>query len=121
MAQVVAVPRAVGVRRGAGGYADGSPADLHLTRRGRRVLWTVAIVSMFVALLLGGRAMAGVPSSPQEVEPYTVAQGETLWGIAATILLPGEDPRDVFDLIVEVNGRESVALWAGEQILLPVR
>ena len=95
--------------------------DLELTRRGRVVLWTVAVLLLVTALLLGGRAVAGSPEGATAVVPHTVSQGETLWAIASTVALPGEDLRDVVNLIIEVNGRSSADLDAGEQILLPLR
>ena len=95
--------------------------DLELTRRGRTVLWTVAVVFVLLALLVGGRAVAGSPESATAVVPHTVSQGETLWAIASTVAHPGEDLRDVVNLIIEVNGRSSVDIDAGEQIFLPLR
>lgn len=100
---------------------EGSLADLRLTRRGRWVLWSLGLVCVALAALVGGRALAGQPALPQEVAPRTIAQGETLWEIAKSVALPGEDVRDVVSLLVDLNGRSSVDLWAGEQILVPVR
>lgn len=108
-------------RRRAPAASDGSLADLRLTRRGRWVLWSTAVVTALLMAVMGGAALASSPAEPLEVLPYTVSQGENLWAIAASIAEPGEDLRDVVDLIVSVNGRSSAALWAGEQIMLPVR
>ncbi|MEP7765273.1 LysM peptidoglycan-binding domain-containing protein [Sanguibacter sp. 25GB23B1] len=96
-------------------------SDLSITRRGRVVLWTVGVVLMLAALLLGGRAVAGSPEAATHVVPHTVSQGETLWAIASTVAHPGEDLRDVVSLIIEVNGRSSADLEAGEQIFVPLR
>ncbi|PFG33485.1 LysM peptidoglycan-binding domain-containing protein [Sanguibacter antarcticus] len=96
-------------------------ADLEITRRGRLVVWTIGVALMLVVLLMGGRAVAGSPDSATHVMPHTVSQGETLWAIASTVAHPGEDLRDVVSLIIEVNGRSSADLQAGEQILLPLR
>lgn len=96
-------------------------ADLELTRRGRVVLWTLGALVMVLALFVGGKAVAGSPATGTQVVPHTVSQGETLWAIASTIAHPGEDLRDVVSLIVDLNGRSTAALQAGEQILVPLR
>lgn len=108
-------------RRVASASVDGSLADLELTRRGRWVLWSTALAVAAGMAVMGGGALASTPDLPPEVVPHTVAEGEHLWGLAESIALPGEDLRDVVELIIEVNGRASASLWAGEQILLPVR
>ncbi len=108
-------------RRVASASVDGSLSDLELTRRGRWVLWSAALAVATGMAVMGGGALASTPELPPEVVPHTVAEGENLWGLAETIALPGDDLRDVVELIIEVNGRASASLWAGEQILLPVR
>lgn len=108
-------------RRLASASVEGSLSDLELTRRGRWVLWSMALVVAIGVAVMGGGALASTPDLPREVTPYTVSEGDNLWGIAEGLARPGEDLRDVVDLIVEVNGRASATLWAGEQIMLPVR
>ena len=100
---------------------DGSLSDLQLTRRGRWVLWTAALAVATGMAVMGGGALASTPELPREVVPHTVIEGDNLWSLAEGIALPGEDLRDVVELIIDVNGRASASLWAGEQILLPVR
>ena len=100
---------------------DGALSDLELTRRGRWVLWSTAIVVATGMAVMGGGALASTPELPHEVVLHVVSEGENLWGLAEGIALPGEDLRDVVELIIEVNGRASASLWAGEQIKLPVR
>lgn len=120
MAHVVAISSGPAhVRSGVEGWLG--LGDLEITRRGRVVLWTIGAVLMLTALLLGGRAVADSPEVATHVVPYTVSQGETLWAIASSVAHPGEDLRDVVSLIIEVNGRSSASLQAGEQILLPLR
>ena len=100
---------------------DGSLSDLELTRRGRWVLWSVAVVAATGMAVMGGGALASTPELPQETVAHTVVEGDNLWSLAESIALPGEDLRDVVDLIISVNNRASASLWAGEQIFLPVR
>ena len=108
-------------RRMAQASVEGSLSDLELTRRGRWVLWSTAIIVATGVAVMGGGALASAPEPPLAVVPHTVTEGEHLWGLAEGIALPGEDLRDVVELIIDVNGRASATLWAGEQIMLPVR
>lgn len=101
--------------------AEGSLRDLRLTRRGWWVLSLVAVALVAVGMILGDRAFASAPDEPVAVADHFVAQGETLWQIAGTVALPGEDRRDVVDMLVELNGRSSASLEVGERILVPAR
>ena len=99
---------------------DRHPAPMHLTRRGR-----VAVILLALAVLLGGslaatRAMAEGPTSAPEVQRYVVAPGDTLWDLAVGVAKPGEDVREVVRDIETLNGMSSVALTAGQELLLPV-
>lgn len=94
--------------------------ELRLTRRGRRVVRTVAVLVAGAALLTGGRAVAESPAPAVSVDSYTVGQGETLWSIASAFTAPGDDVRDTMDRLAELNGMAGSALTAGQQILVPV-
>jgi len=94
-------------------------APLALTTRGRRALGLVGLALIVVVVLLGGRAVADSPAEPIAVDTYTVSDGETLWAIAAAYTAPHEDVRDTVAELVELNGRASASLRAGEQILVP--
>jgi len=93
---------------------------LTLTDRGRRLLRFAAGAVLLVAVLLGGRAVAGEPSAPVSVDTYTVSAGETLWAIASAYTAPHEDVRDTISTLVDLNGLGSSSVRAGEQILVPV-
>lgn len=101
--------------------AGGSLRDLRLTRRGWWVLSLVAVLLVVAGMVVGDRAFASAPAEAVSVTEHYVAQGETLWKIARTVALPGEDTRDVVEMLVELNGRSSASLQVGEQLLLPVR
>lgn len=105
-------------RMSVGGMPVGG--ELRLTRRGRRVVQTVAVLLAGGALLVGGRAVAEAPGPAVSVDSYTVGSGETLWSIASAFTAPGEDVRDTVDRLAELNGRVGSTLTAGEQILVPV-
>lgn len=101
--------------------SGGSLRDLRLTRRGWWVLSLVAVLLVAIGMVLGDRAFASDPADAVPVTEHYVAEGETLWKIARSVALPGEDTRDVVEMLVELNGRASASLQVGEQILLPVR
>lgn len=99
---------------------ESTPAPLHLTSRGRRVVMTLAIVLALAVGLIGGRAMAAGPEGGVAVDVYTVGTGETLWSIAAARATPGQDVRDVIGDLMTINELRDSALAAGQQILVPV-
>ncbi len=55
------------------------------------------------------------------VTAVTVAPGQTLWQIAGSIAAPGEDVRDVVDLLMSLNEMSVPDLVAGQQLLVPER
>lgn len=98
-----------------------APAGLRLTARGRRAL-VLLVMLLLVGLVLAGRAVAaGASADAVAVQTYTVAPGETLWGIAARVAGPNEDVRDVVIQLKDLNRMGSADLRAGEQILLPAQ
>lgn len=92
---------------------------LTLTARGRRVVVAGAVALSLVAVLVGGRAVAGSPAEAIPVDTYTVASGESLWAIAAAYTAPREDVRDTVGALVALNGLAGADLRAGQQILVP--
>lgn len=51
----------------------------------------------------------------------TVEAGESLWSVATSVSGPGEDPRDVVERIVSLNGLEDDVLQPGQSLFVPVR
>lgn len=99
--------------------ASTSTATLRLTRRGRMA---VSMAAVAVALGLGLTAQSAVAESPRTAIPVatrTVAAGETLWEIAASVASPGEDRRDVVAELMSLNNLSDGTLQVGEQILVP--
>ncbi|WP_242635673.1 MULTISPECIES: LysM peptidoglycan-binding domain-containing protein [Cellulomonas] len=98
----------------------GPSSTLHLTRRGRLVVWTVAAL---VALGVGGAAGAWAdgPAAAPEVRRVVVAPGDTLWGIAAEAASPGEDVRDVVLELMALNELPSGGVQAGQTVVVPAR
>ncbi len=93
---------------------------LRLTRRGRVVVFVLAM-GLGLAGMLGNQvANAGTPTPAVPVDTYTVRAGETLWNIALRLAGPGDDVRDVVDAVIALNDLPGAGLAAGQQILLPV-
>lgn len=107
--------RAADAGRGAAGAAGG----LRLTRRGRTVLTTIALLLTLGVAFTAQRADADGASAATPVVTHTVAAGETLWAIASGVAAPGEDVRDVVSRLMELNGLSEGGLRSGQQILVP--
>lgn len=103
---------------------------LHLTRRGRVVLTTLAAlplvaVALVVALNGGiaaaeGASAAGAGGTQAvDFEYVTIQPGQSLWQLAVS-LAPTSDPRDVIAEIVSLNQLSSDSVQAGQRLALPV-
>jgi hypothetical protein len=94
---------------------------LRITRRGRLSI-TLAFAVVLAALGVGGgsQALAGSETQPVPVHSVTVLPGDTLWSIAQQGTAPGEDVRDVIAEIVELNGLEGSAVYAGQRLTVPL-
>lgn len=95
---------------------------LHLTRRGRVVLTTLAsiplIVGAAVFALNGGGAVATDSGAHTNFSYATVQNGESLWTIAERVA-PNADPRDVIAGIVSVNQLSSTLVSPGQRVAIP--
>ena len=92
---------------------------LVLTRRGRLLVLLVAVALAATALLVGSRALAAAPASSQRVVEHVVEGGETLWGIAAASVAPGDSVRAAVTELVRMNNLPSAEVMAGQTILVP--
>lgn len=117
---VVPAGRAVRTRSGSSHVPVGRAA-LRITRRGRLLLSSLALASVLglAATLAAGSALAGSGSAPEPTRSVVVLPGQTLNGVAATVP-GGGDVRDVAAEIRDLNGLESSALVAGQQLRVPV-
>ncbi|WP_199423764.1 LysM peptidoglycan-binding domain-containing protein [Actinotalea solisilvae] len=97
-----------------------SGASLRLTRRGRLVVWALAVAVATGVGLSAQSATADAPGAALPVETRVIAPGETLWQIAGEVAAPGADLRDVVAELVELNGLGDAGLQAGQEILVPV-
>ena len=102
-----------------GTRTDEAGAPLRLTRRGRVVVFALALGFALAGMLGNQVANAGTAAPAVPVETYTVRAGETLWDIAVSLAAPGQDVRDLVDDLVALNDLPGSGLTAGQQILLP--
>jgi LysM repeat protein len=96
--------------------------ELRLTRRGRVVLLLLILaVLMGAVLALGGYSAASGSRGPaQPTRTVVVEEGDTLWGIAASIAGPGEI-REVVHELEELNALPGPELVEGQRIAVPTR
>jgi hypothetical protein len=94
---------------------------LRITRRGRLAI-TLALTVVLAALGFAGgsEALARGKAQPVPVRAVTVLPGDTLWSVADQVTPPGEDVRDVIAEIADLNGLESSAVYAGQQLTVPL-
>lgn len=79
------------------------------------------LVAVVVGTLWGaGSALGGAEAGSDPVRRYVVAEGDTLWEIARTLVGPEGDPRPVIDRIREANHLGTAVLIEGQPLLLPV-
>lgn len=99
----------------------GRAGQVRLTRRGRLVVFLLAMTFVLTAgVLLGAQSMAtGEAGEDQPTRVVMVDDGDTLWGIAAGIAEEGE-VRSVMHEIEQLNGLESGMLLTGQELHVPV-
>lgn len=96
-------------------------AELRLTRRGRAVVFLVALVLLLAAAVAFGTGSVATqePGEPVLTEMHLVSNGETLWAIADRIDDTGRTAAMV-DRIEEMNGLETANLVVGQKLRVPV-
>jgi len=86
----------------------------HAKYRRRRLGALFVVVALAVALYVGGIAGA----EPRPIH-YTVAPGDTLWGIALEHTAVWEDPRPKVEAIREANDLSGYEIYPGMSLKLP--
>ena len=86
-----------------------------------RVRWGRAAALGAVVVLgvssLGGRAGAGA-AHPKTGRVYVVRPGDTLWGIAASLVGREGDPRPVVDRLARLNGISDGLIAPGQRLMV---
>ncbi len=95
--------------------------QVRLTRRGRLVVFVLALAFVLTAALaLSARSTAtSTDGGDTETRVIHVGAGETLWGIAAELADSG-DVRAMVDEIEQLNALDSSMLMAGQELHVPV-
>ena len=95
--------------------------QVQLTRRGRFVVFLVALLLVLAAaLFLGATSVAtNEAGTDQPTEAVMVGEGDTLWAIAAD-LAPDGEVREMVATIKEINALDSAMLVAGQTLYVPV-
>jgi LysM repeat protein len=78
----------------------------------------VGALFVAAALAIAAYTAGGVGAEPQPAH-YTVAPGDTLWGIAIERTAPWEDPRPEVEAIREANDLSGYEIYPGMSLELP--
>ena len=93
---------------------------MQLRRARLRRTVVIAVVIAGAAVFAPKAFATDATATPVQLDTYTVADGDTLWKIAANLTPQGRDVRDTVAEIQDVNAMTGSELQAGEQILLPL-
>ena len=104
-----------------GGAQRRTTRQLRLTRRGRVAVVLAALLTLVVALSVGGGTVSQATGSGPVRAPHTVTvqPGESLWALAERIA-PSMDPRLVVAQIEQLNHLAGPQVMAGQQLVVPV-
>lgn len=83
----------------------------------RALLGVVGLVLAIVFGVLVGLVLR--PESPVGTTVVTVSPGESLWSVAAAVAEPGDDPRELVERIVALNGLSEAVLHPGQHLIVP--
>jgi LysM repeat protein len=98
-----------------------SVGRLRITRRGRAVVAALVTIPLLAGALVfaaNGVATATETSTSASFQQVTVAAGQSLWQLAAT-LAPSADPRDVVSDIVHLNQLHGTDVHPGQRLAIP--
>ena len=90
---------------------------LRLTTRGRIVL--VVLLALLAALVAVGIDAAATDGAATGTYATVIVQpGDTLWGMAHE-LSPGDDPREIVQRLLDLNGLTSPIIVPGQELAVP--
>lgn len=86
----------------------------------RRYLLSPRLIASIVAVVFVSLLMTSVQADqPVATVPYTVGQGDTLWGIAESVTDDGEDVRELLVVVRELNDLDGSTIHPGQILRLP--
>jgi hypothetical protein len=96
-------------------------SQVRLTRRGRLVVFLLALAFVLTAAIFLGTRSTATNESGTEIPTklVMVGPGETLWSIASELAEDGE-VRDMVDQIERLNALDDSMLYAGQELHVPV-
>ena len=98
----------------------GTTGTMRLTRRGRLVVLTLALLAVLAAgiVIASGSVATDEPGTPEPTRVVMVGTGDTLWDIAADAADDG-DVRAMIDRIERLNALDTGMVSAGQKLLVP--
>lgn len=95
-------------------------STVRLTRRGRLVVFTLALLAILVVGLVvaSGSVATDEPGTPEPTRVVMVGPGDTLWDIASDLADDGEI-RSMVDRIQDLNALDSGMVVAGQRLVVP--
>ncbi|WP_435744526.1 LysM peptidoglycan-binding domain-containing protein [Nocardioides sp. SYSU DS0663] len=111
----------VGASAGVGAGAGAGASGVRLTRRGRLVVFLLALTAVLAAgiFIAAGSVATQEAGTPEPTEVVMVGTGDTLWGIASDLAEDG-DVRAMMERIERLNALDSAVLDAGQRLRVPV-
>ncbi len=103
-------------------YSRPTAPQVRLTRRGKTVILSVAVVAIAILAVMFGPSSTATSEigTPQATTMVRVLPGHTLWEIAAKAN-PDGDIRATVDEIIELNALPNAsALQMGSEIAVPI-
>ena len=96
------------------------PGSVRLTRRGRLVVLTLALLAVLAAgvIIASGSVATDEPGTAEPTRVVMVGTGDTLWDIAADVA-PDGDVRAMIDRIERLNALDTGMVSAGQKLLVP--
>lgn len=121
MSTIVINRGATGLAVGRGARRTSSWEGVRLTPRGRVVLVGLALaLALLAGVMFGGGSVAtGEAGTDVPTRVLVVAEGDTLWGLAADVADDGE-VREVMREIRRLNALDSSLLQLGQKLRVPL-
>ncbi|WP_408898298.1 LysM peptidoglycan-binding domain-containing protein [Nocardioides sp. R1-1] len=121
MSTITLAPR-VAPARPTSASRPASRGQVRLTRRGRAVVFGLALVVVALAAvwLAAGSAATRDSGGAAQIDVVTVAPGDTLWAIASEAAADtGDSVRDMMQAIQQLNTLDGSVVYVGQELRVP--